>query len=110
MCSLWSLDDWRYLARETVTDPKGQRWVVALMDVLGQEGDPEVPGELLQLQYASGRYFTLIYAPGGGLQHEQGYALLPEAEAAYERLVAAVRGGRLNPAQPAFAAGESDDA
>jgi hypothetical protein len=105
----WSMDDWRYAARETVTDPQGRRWVVALMDVLGQEGDPEVPGELLQLQYASGRYFTIIYAPGGGLQREEGFASLSEAEAAYERLVAAVAGGRLNPAQPVFTEGESDD-
>ena len=104
----WSMDDWRYLERETVTDPNGRQWAIALMDILGQEGDPEVPGDLLQLQYASGRYFTVIYSPGGALQHEQGFASLPEASAAYEQLVAAVIGGRLNPAQPAFAADDSD--
>jgi len=101
------MDDWRYLEREAVTDPKGRQWSVALMDVLGQEGDPEIPGDLLQLQYASGRYFTLVYSGTGALQHEQGYASLPEATAAYERLVAAVRDGRLDPAQPAFAGDET---
>jgi hypothetical protein len=105
----WSMDDWRYLERETVTDPNGRRWSVALMDILGQEGDPEAPGDLLQLQYASGRYFTVIYSPSGALQHEEGFASLPEALAAYERLVAAVSDGRLNPAQPAFASDDRDD-
>ena len=41
--SLWSMDQWRYLEREVVTDPKSRQWTVALMDVLGQEGDPELP-------------------------------------------------------------------
>jgi hypothetical protein len=39
---LWSMDEWQYVEREVVTDPKGRRWTVALMDVLGQEGDPEM--------------------------------------------------------------------
>ena len=108
----WSMDDWRYVERETITDPKGRSWSVALMDVLGQEGDPEIPGDLLQLQYASGRYFTVIYSATGALQHEQGYTSLPQATAAFERLVGAVRDGRLDPAQPTFAydeIGNSDD-
>src|ERR1019366_230527 len=40
---LWSMDEWQYLEREVVTDPKGRQWTVALMDVLGQEGDPDMP-------------------------------------------------------------------
>ena len=56
------MDDWKYVDRKIVTDPKGRKWTVALMDVLGQKGDPEMPSDLLELQYASGRYFTLIYA------------------------------------------------
>ena len=99
---LWSMDDWRYLQREIVTDPKGRKWSVALMDVLGQEGDPDMPGELLQMQYATGRYFTLIYSATGALQREQGYASLPEAAAAFEWLVTAVGDGDLDPAQPVF--------
>ena len=61
---LWSMDDWQYLEREVVIDPKDRQWTVALMDVLGQTGDPEMPDKLLELQYSSGRYFTLIYAVG----------------------------------------------
>jgi hypothetical protein len=98
----WSMDNWRYLQREMVTDPKGRQWSVGLMDVLGQEGDPEMPNDLLQLQYASGRYFTLIYSRTGALQRETGYTSLSEAEQAYEHLVAAVSDGRLDPAQPVF--------
>jgi hypothetical protein len=96
------MDDWRYLQRAAVTDPKGREWSIGLMDVLGQEGDPEMPNELLQLQYASGRYFTLIYSGSGALQREQGYTSLSEAAAAYEDLIAAVTDGRLDPAQPIF--------
>jgi hypothetical protein len=99
---LWSMDDWRYVQRATVTDPKGRAWSIGLMDVLGQEGDPEMPNDLLQLQYASGRYFTLIYSGSGALQREQGYTSLSEAAAAYEYLIAAVTDGRLDPAQPIF--------
>jgi hypothetical protein len=72
------------------------------MDVLGQEGDPDVPNEWLQLQHASGRYFTLIYSPAGTLQWERGYPSLPQATTAYERLLAAVIDGRVDPAQPVF--------
>jgi hypothetical protein len=99
---LWSMDDWRYLQHEAVTDPKGREWSVGLMDVLGQEGDPEMPNDLLQLQYASGRYFTLIYSATGALQREQAYSSLSEATTAYERLIAEVSDGRLDPAQPVF--------
>jgi hypothetical protein len=100
--TLWSMDDWRYVERQVVTDPKGRQWSVALMDVLGQDGDPEMPSEWLELQYASGRYFTLIYSTSGALQWERGHATLPEAATAYERLLAAVLDGRLDPAQPTF--------
>ena len=70
--------------------------------MLGQKGDPEMPNDMLQLQYASGRYFTLVYASGGALQWERGYASLPEATTAYERLLLAVVDGRVDPSQPVF--------
>jgi hypothetical protein len=96
------MDDWQYLERQIVTDPGGRQWSVALMDVLGQAGDPDMPNQMLELQYASGRYFTLIYSGAGTVQWERGYPSLPEAARAYERLVAAVGDGRVNPAQPVF--------
>ncbi len=96
------MDEWQYLEREVVTDPQGRRWTVALMDVLGQEGDPEVPNSLLELQYASGRYFTLIYADGGALQRERGYASLDEAVTAFGALLVAVIDGSVDPSQPVF--------
>ena len=96
------MDDWQYLERQLVTDPKGRLWSVALMDVLGQEGDSEIPDKLLELQYASGRYFTLIYSSTGALQWERGHTSLPEAASAYQRLLATVIDGRLDPAQPVF--------
>jgi hypothetical protein len=99
---LWTMDDWNYLERETVTDPKGRRWTVALMDVLGQEGDPEIPNKLLELQYSAGRYFTLIYSAAGALQLERGYTVLSEAESAYDTLVVSVIDGSLDPSQPVF--------
>jgi hypothetical protein len=99
---MWSMDDWRYLERQTVTDPKGRAWWVALMDVLGQEGDPDMPNEWLELQYAAGRYVAIIYSPTGSVQREQAYASLPDATTAYERLLAAVIDGRVDPAQPVF--------
>ncbi len=99
---LWSMDEWQYLEREVVTDLKGRQWTVALMDVLGQEGDPDMPNKLLELQYSSGRYFTLIYSGSGQLQRERGYATLPEATEAYEDLVVAVIDGSVNPSQPTF--------
>ena len=99
---LWSMDEWQYIEREVVKDPKGVQWTVALMDVLGQEGDPDMPNKLLELQYASGRYFTLIYSESGALQRERGYATLPEAASAYEDMLVAVIDGSLNPSQPVF--------
>jgi hypothetical protein len=99
---MWNMNDWRYVERQTITDPKGRKWSVALMDVLGQEGDPDRPGELLELQYASGRYFTLIYSATGAVQWERGYASLPEATRVYERLLKAVFDGSVDPAQPVF--------
>ena len=96
------MDDWKFVERQVVTDPKGRQWSVALMDVLGQEGDPDRPNAMLELEYASGRYFTLIYSTSGALQREHGYASLPEAAVAYERLVLALSDGRLDPSQPVF--------
>jgi hypothetical protein len=98
----WHLDDWQYLERQVVTDPKGRRWTVALMDVLGQAGDPDRPAATLALEYAAGRYFTLVYSGGGALQGERGYPSLAEAKEAYERLRAAVIAGGVDPAQPVF--------
>jgi hypothetical protein len=99
---MWSLDDWKYLERQVVTDPKSRTWTVALMDVLGQEGDPDRPNDLVALQYTQGRYFTLIYNASGGMQWERGYPSLPQATIAYERLVAAVSDGRIDPARPVY--------
>ena len=99
---LWSMDEWQYLEREVVTDPKGRRWTVALMDVLGQEGDPQMPNKGLELQYSSGRYFTLIYSASGALQWERGHAVLSEAARAYESLLVGVIDGSLDPSQPVF--------
>jgi hypothetical protein len=96
------MDEWQYLEREVVTDPKGRQWTVALMDVLGQEGDPDMPNKLLELQYASGRYFTLIYSASGALQRERGYTSLSDAESAYRELLVAVIDGGLDPSQPVF--------
>ena len=105
---LWSMDEWQYLEREVVSDPGGRQWTVALMDVLGQEGDPDMPNKLLELQYSSGRYFTLVYSPTGGLQRERGYTELAEAEDAYRELLVAVIDGSLDPTQPVFREGLED--
>ena len=96
------MDEWQYVEHEVVTDPKGRQWTVALMDVLGQKGDPDMPNKLLELQYSSGRYFTLIYSESGALQRERGYASLDEATRAYEDLLVAVIDGSLDPSQPIF--------
>jgi hypothetical protein len=98
----WSMDEWQYVDREVVTDPQGRQWTVALMDVLGQAGDPVMPNKFLELQYSSGRYFTLIYSPSGALQRERGYTSLAEATRAYEELCVAVIDGSLDPSQPVF--------
>ena len=98
----WTMDDWRYLKRQTVTGRNGKQWSVALMDVLGQEGDPEMPNSLLEFQFSAGRFYTVIYSSTGTLQCEEGYSSLHEAESAYNRLVAAVASGRTDPSQPMF--------
>ena len=99
---MWSMDQWQYVDREVVTDTKNRQWTVALMDVLGQQGDPDIPNKLLELQYASGRYFTLIYSPTGALQRERGYATLEEATRAFDDMRIAVIDGSLDPTQPVF--------
>jgi len=99
---MWSMDQWQYVDKEVVTDPKNRRWTIALMDVLGQQGDPDIPSKLLELQYASGRYFTLIYSESGSLQREKGYATLAEAEQAFDDLRIAVIDGSVDPSQPIF--------
>jgi len=98
----WSMDNWRYVERQAVTDPKGRQWSVALMDILGQEGDPEMPSKLLELQYSSGRFFTLIYSASGVVVYERGYPSLPEATTVYERLIVDVMDGVFDPSQPVF--------
>ena len=99
---MWNINDWQFMERQVVTDPKGRDWSVALMDLLGQKGDPDRPSEWLELQYSSGRYFTLVYSASGGIQRERGYPSLPEATQAYERLLLAIIDGSLDPAQPVF--------
>ena len=99
---LWSIDDWKYVDRKVVADPQGRQWTVALMDLLGQAGDPDRPDALLELEYAQGRYFTLIYSASGAMQWERGYATLPEATTAYGRLLLAVVDGRVDPSQPVY--------
>jgi hypothetical protein len=98
----WKMDDWNYVERQVVTDPQGRQWSVGLMDVLGQEGDPEMPGHLLEAQYQAGRYFTLVYSDEGAIQHERAYQSLPEATREYERLLKAVFDGTYDPSQPVF--------
>lgn len=105
---LWSIDDWEYLERQVVTDSKGRNWTVALMDVLGQKGDSDIPSDLLQLQYASGRYFTLIYSSTGSIQFERGYSSLPDSREKYVDLLADVISGTFDPAQPVFRADLED--
>jgi hypothetical protein len=100
--ALWGMDEWQYVEHEVVTDPKGRKWTVALMDVLGQKGDPEMPNKLLEIQYSTGRYFTLIYSDSGALQRERGYASLEEAADAYGSLLVGVIEGSLDPSQPVF--------
>jgi hypothetical protein len=98
----WSMDDWEYLERQVIRDPVGRDWTIALMDMLGQAGDPETPSRLLEMQYESGRYFTLIYASSGGIQWERGHTSLEEASREYSQLLEAVADGRVDPAQPVF--------
>ena len=98
----WSIGDWIYLERQEVTDPKGRAWSIAVMDVLGQKGDPDMPSGMAELQYASGRYFTLIYSASGAVQRERGHTTLKAAMADYQTLLVSVIEGRLDPAQPVF--------
>jgi hypothetical protein len=104
----WKMDNWNYVERQVVTDPHGRQWSVGLMDILGQEGDPEMPGHLLEAQYQAGRYFTLIYSDAGAIQHERPYRSLPEATQEFERLLKAVFDGSYDPSQPVFRANLDD--
>jgi len=104
----WKMDNWNYVERQVVTDPQGRQWSVGLMDILGQEGDPEMPGHLLEAQYQAGRYFTLIYSDEGAIQHERAYQSLPEAARAHERLLKEVFDGTFDPSQPVFRADLED--
>ena len=63
---------------------------------------PDVPNKLLEMQYASGRYYTLIYSASGAVQRERGYATLAEATQAFEDMRIAVIDGSLDPSQPVF--------
>jgi hypothetical protein len=99
---MWGMDEWEYLEREVLIDPKGRQWTVALMDVLGQKGDPDMPDKLLELQYSSGRYFTLVYSDGGTLQRERGYTSLAQATTAFGNLLVGVIDGSVDPSQPVF--------
>src|SRR4029077_2386695 len=45
--TMWSIDDWKYVARTQVADPKGRDWSVAVMDLLGQDGHPDMPNQCL---------------------------------------------------------------
>ena len=102
------MDNWNYVERHVVTDPQGRKWSVGLMDILGQEGDPEMPGRLLEAQYQAGRYFTLVYSDTGAIQHERAYQSLPEAMREHERLLKAVFDGTYDPSQPVFRADLED--
>jgi hypothetical protein len=106
---MWSLDDWRYVARTLVADPKGREWSVALMDLLGQDGDPDMPNQWQELEFSSGRYYTLIYSAAGAVQFERGHSSLAGATELYEQLVTAIRSGQLDPAQPTFREDLLDD-
>jgi hypothetical protein len=61
-----------------------------------------MPNKLLEIQYSSGRYFTLVYADGGALQRERGYASLQEATSAYGEMLVSLIDGSLDPSQPVF--------
>ena len=94
---LWSMDEWQYLEREVVTDPKGRPWTVALMDVLGQKGDPEMPNKLLELQYSRADISRSSTQPAERY-NGTGHASLSEAENAYRGLLVALIDGSLDPA------------
>lgn len=104
----WKMDNWNFVERQVVTDPRGRKWSVGLMDILGQEGDPEMPSRLLEAQYSAGRYFTLVYSATGAMQHERAYPGLPEATEVYERLLKTIFDGTYDPSQPVFRADLED--
>jgi len=79
------------------------------MDLLGQEGDPDLPDQWLELQFASGRFFTLIYSSTGAVQWERGHRTIDDAMDVYEQLLTSVRSGRLDPAQPTYREDLLDD-
>ena len=106
--SLWTMDDWNYLERRTVFDPQGHTWSVTLMDLLGQEDDPENPSIYAEAAFAAGRFYTIIYAGDGGIRYERGYRTLEEAREQYRHLLARVADGSMNPSQPVFRADLED--
>lgn len=99
---MWNIGDWQFVERQVVKDPKGREWSVALMDLLGQKGDPDRPSEWLELQYSSGRYFTLVYSETGAIQREHAYQSLTDATRSYQRLLLSIVDGTLDPDQPVF--------
>jgi hypothetical protein len=96
------MDDWAYVERQVVNDPKGRAWTIAIMDLQGQARDPDLPSHIVEAQQSSGRYFTLIYSSKGGVQWERGHASLDAATREYGQLLTGVVQGRLDPAQPVF--------
>ena len=103
----WHMDQWSYLKRAVVTDPWGREWTVALMDLLGQPGDADPPLTALP-DGPSDRYFTVVYSSRGTIQRERAWASADAARGAWEALVAGVREGRVDPAQPEFRADLED--
>jgi hypothetical protein len=61
-----------------------------------------MPNKMLELQYSSGRYFTLIYSESGAVQRERGYSSLEDAKNAYAEMLVSVMDGSLDPSQPVF--------
>jgi hypothetical protein len=57
---------------------------------------------MLELQYSSGRYFTLIYSESGAVQRERGFPSLEDARNAYADLLVSLMDGSLDPSQPVF--------
>lgn len=105
---MWSMDDWRYLERDEIVDPQGRVWSASLMDLLGQEDDPEKPSMYAEAAFASGRYFTILYSASGSIQYERGHTALERARDDYERLLRQVSDGSLDPTQPVFRADLED--
>jgi hypothetical protein len=61
-----------------------------------------MPNKMLELQYSSGRYFTLIYSESGAVQRERGFPSLEDARNAYADLLVSLMDGSLDPSQPVF--------